>query len=67
MASNERHPFDCPRCAYSTTYRTKLGGFIGVTIHFGVWHGWYSFRVGFPLIDEEPPQFDENGGESCGE
>ncbi len=56
------HSFDCPRCDCEKEFRSKIGGFLGVTVHFFVHHGRHSFRVGFPLIDEQPPEF-EGGSE----
>ena len=53
------YPFDCPRCECEKEFRTKIGGFLGVTSHFFVRHGRFSFRVGFPLSDAEPPSFEE--------
>lgn len=58
------HSFDCPRCDCEKEFRTKIGGFLGVTSHFFFRHGRFSFRVGFPFSDAESPDFkEERAGE----
>lgn len=55
--SSVGYEFDCPRCEYTRFHRTPLGGALVVMWHFFTQHGWYSFRVGCPLCDADPPEF----------
>lgn len=61
------HEFDCPECSHETTYRSRVGGALGVFFHFYREHDELMTDVGNPLSIETPPEFDYEPVESIRE
>ena len=51
--------FDCDKCDFYKEYENAGIGALKVFYHYFVHHGWYSFKVGFPYFDTEPPDPEE--------
>ena len=51
------HEFDCPECSHETTYRTRVGGVLGVFFHFYRTHGELMTDSANPRLSKSAPKF----------